>query len=134
MRLRPVHALPVAVKTVLAKLLAMVGRDDDQRIVEHPVLLERGEEAAELLIECGEAIVVGIADEGDVTLRNVLRLTRLVPGPDQLHVGRRLGLQAEVAIEAGRGQVGVVSVDVVEEGEERPFPPIRPRARRGNRG
>ena len=61
--LRVVEAAGVAEEVVLAEVLAVVGRDDDQRVLEHAPAVELVEEPAELLVEVGDAVVVGVAGE-----------------------------------------------------------------------
>jgi hypothetical protein len=53
----------VLVEAVLAQLLAVVRGDDDDGLIEDAATPQRREQVAELPVQVGEAVVVGIADQ-----------------------------------------------------------------------
>src|SRR4051794_33416223 len=71
-QLRPVEADPMPSKPVLAEGLAVVGRDDDERIIQHPTSLEFGKQLAELTVKVRKAVVVLIPGQRQSAARRAL--------------------------------------------------------------
>ncbi len=65
MNLGRVQALAVAELAVFAELLAMVGGQDDHRLVEHGPSLQLVEQFSQLPVQRGDAVVVGVARPRD---------------------------------------------------------------------
>ena len=63
MDLLRVQAEAVIEHAVLAELLPVVGRDDHERLLEHPATLELIEQRTDLPIEGGDAVVVCVAGQ-----------------------------------------------------------------------
>ena len=122
----------MAVELVLAEVLAVVGRDDHQRVRQQAAPVQLVEEPAELLVEVGDAVVVGVAARAGSSLGASFVLSESEPPVQDRDVGGRLGLDAEVPVEAAGRDVGVVGVEEVQEREEGPIP-LAPRSRRAGR-
>ena len=69
---------------VLSVQLAMVGRDDDQRVFEQPSRIERGEEPAELIVQVGDPVVVAVDRHLEEPARD-LRLVHMQPVAESGH-------------------------------------------------
>ena len=67
--LRVVEAAGVPVERVLAQVFPVIGGDDHQGIVQSSGPLQVVEEQAELLVEVGDAVIVGVEDELDLSRR-----------------------------------------------------------------
>ena len=78
------------VEPVLAQFFTVIGRDDHQRVGQPPALLQIVEELAKLLVQVGDAVVVGVEDELNFLGRQ-LRLVLDEPSIQVLQVGGRTG-------------------------------------------
>jgi len=58
-----VQAVSMAEEVVVVEVLAMIGGHDHERIVEQATRLEFREEPPDLVVEVGDATVIGIAEE-----------------------------------------------------------------------
>src|SRR5262245_47957065 len=128
MKLGLVEAPAVSKAPVLAEALAMVRGDD------HPGPLERSEvpqiveQQADLLIEVGDAAIVGVASEGDL-LRPKRALVGAPPVLDEIPFSLISRPGTEPVQMLLGDQVGVVGIEVIQENEERSFglpPPGQP--------
>ncbi len=97
----------------LAEMLAVVGRDDDERVIELVPKREIAKQPVDLRIKIGEAVVVGVGHQAHLS-RGERRFVEDEPSLEQLPFVGRIGLRAEWGVEIGRRQVGVVGVEHVE--------------------
>src|SRR5262245_2477622 len=81
-----IQALPVSEQSMLTERLAMVGRDDDQCVLEHPASVELVDESPDLGIEVADAVIIGVSGEHGVSLGYIL-LGSLVPPSQESKVG-----------------------------------------------
>ena len=81
---RAIEVVAVAVKTLLAELFAVVGGDDDNRVPAFGRILEKIEQAPDLRVQKGQAIVVGGDQSGAVAGREVRGRARAIQVIEQL--------------------------------------------------
>src|SRR5262249_18663582 len=119
--LSPVETRPVPEHSRLfAKTLAVIRGDDHPGSLEEGTAIELVDQPAELLIEIGHAVVVGVASEIDLVLRRpVLAQGQPISEPGRLSVVPRLDPETMDALL--RYLVGIVGVIVIQEREERPL-------------
>ena len=67
MKLGTIKAHSMPVKMLLAKVLAMVGGDDDEGVSEPPAPIEFVKQATDLTVEVSDAAVVGVSRQLDLT-------------------------------------------------------------------
>ncbi|MFO0981794.1 MAG: hypothetical protein U1E76_08645 [Planctomycetota bacterium] len=97
---------------VLAERLAMVGGDDDQRVVPSPQILELGQHAADLVIHVGDLAVIGARAAAEVSSWRPIgrmRVEEVQPQQEWLPCSLQ-------PLHAGRGHLGVAvrSRNVIE--------------------
>ena len=63
--LKEVHLVP---ETALAKHVAMIGRDDEDRVVDHPGFSDCLDQLADLAVEIGDIRIIGMARLADLGL------------------------------------------------------------------
>ena len=109
----------MGVQVVLAKRLAMVGCDHDQRRVENAASLQHFKKYADLFIKVSDTIIICVTCQDLVARGEFLLVERapfhndvevILPGP---------GVHAEARAGFGWQEVGRVRIEVVEEHEER---------------
>jgi hypothetical protein len=86
MQLFAIETSPVADEVVLADLLAMVGRDDHQGVVQNPSPLQFIKQVAERSVEVSDAVVVRVASQLDLA-RVARRAGELLPVGQKLEIG-----------------------------------------------
>ena len=55
-----IQATPMKKQAMIAEMLAMIGRNDDQRVVEHPTLRKLVQQNSQLLVEVEDRVVVNV--------------------------------------------------------------------------
>ena len=121
MQLGLVETLPVAEDAgMFAETLAMVRHDDQPGILEDSATAQLVNQLPELLIEIGDAIVIGIGGELHALGREG-RLVELPPMLDQDALIIIARLDAEPMESPRRQLVGIMGIVVVQEREERPL-------------
>ena len=114
-----IQADAVAKAFVLAELLAVVGRDDHERLIEETAIAERAEEGFELRVERGDAVVVGVAGQREGIRQNG-STDDVLPLGQNVDLGAGPGNAAKAAAFPLGNNVRVMGVKIIEEREKRP--------------
>ena len=120
-----VQAIAMVEHTMLPELFSMVRRDDHQGVLQHANAVELVQQRPDLPVQEGDAIVVTVAGQLHVPGANVSLI--LIPVvQEHLVISPGPGPEAEPRSVVLRRQEGLVRVEVVQKGEERPLPPPLP--------
>ena len=104
---------------MLAEVLAVVGRHDHQGLLQAAATSQLVEEPAELFVEVGEAVIIGVAHHPELSRRHRALLPDEPLQQDEA-IGRTLRTPAEGTPKIAGRDVRIMGVIEVQEGEERP--------------
>src|SRR5438067_1688868 len=99
-----IDAASVPIQTVLAEMLAMIGRYDDQGVLEQSAVLQPLEELPELVVEVGDAVVVRISRQRQIA-RGDMPLVETKPVAEQKIIVGRLRPATEMLAGVARRHI-----------------------------
>ena len=114
-----VQALAMVKQIVFSQSFAMIGGHDDQGSIEHAASCQFVEQFAQLLVQIGHAIVVGVPRQSSVDRTNIQLVDRLPVVDQEDEIGHSPRLEPEAILgPAGKhvGRMGVIKVEESEKG------------------
>src|SRR5262245_14496224 len=108
---------------MVAKVLAVIGGNDDDCVVQVAAVLELVKHPADMCIQCLYAVFVSRPEERHLRGRKFVLWQR----PPMFEEQRVVAAGWRLGSILGRGKVRIVGIEVVDEGEVRsPAPPVEP--------